>query len=239
MIALAALAVAVDRGIRSGAPGRPEPAASPTVPVDAAPARVQTPPSPIAVVQRGPGTFSFATGPGRVIGRAGAVRRYRVAVEDGIGVPAAEFATAVQAILADPRSWIAGRSVRLQQVAPTAPAEFTIYLATPATSERICREQWLETHQYTNCRLSTGKVVINSARWLTAVPGYGAPLPVYQAYAINHEVGHQLGQGHELCPGPGEVAPVMAQQTLGLRGCVANPWPYPDGVRYRGPPAPD
>ncbi len=100
----------------------------------------------------------------------------------------------------------------------------------------MCREEWLETDQYTNCRLGDGRVVINSARWLTAVPEYGAPLETYQAYALNHEVGHQLGFEHELCPEPGQPAPVMLQQTLGLDGCVANGWPYLDGRRYEGPP---
>jgi len=125
----------------------------------------------------------------------------------------------------------------LQRVPLTVAAQFTVYLATPVTSEKMCREDWMETQQYTSCRLSSGKVVINLARWLTAVPDYGAPLDVYRAYAINHEVGHQLRQWHELCPGPGLPAPVMQQQTLGLEGCVANPWPYLDGKRYRGPSA--
>jgi hypothetical protein len=74
------------------------------------------------------------------------------------------------------------------------------------------------------------------ARWLT--PDYGAPLEVYRAYAINHEVGHQLGHGHEACMAAGQLAPVMQQQTYGLKGCVANPWPFVNGQRYTGLPIP-
>ncbi|HEX6870250.1 MAG TPA: DUF3152 domain-containing protein [Micromonosporaceae bacterium] len=189
----------------------------------------------VSVVQRGTGQFAYATGTSPIAGRAGELRRYRVAVEGGTGVDPERFGVAVETVLADPRGWTAGGQVRLQRVPGNAPAEFTVYLASPVTSEQMCRAGWLETQQFTNCRLG-GQVVINLARWLTAVPDYGAPLATYQAYAINHEVGHELGQGHELCPGLGRLAPVMQQQTLGLRGCVANSWPYLDGVRYTGPP---
>lgn len=208
-----------------------QPPAAP--PVAAAPAPLPSPSGTPEVPEDGPGTFGYAPGPGPVLGWAGPVRSFRVAVEDGTGQVVAAFAAAVDAILGDPRSWIAGRTLRLQRV--VADAEFTIYLATPATSERMCAAGGLQTERYTSCRLG-GRVIINLARWLLAIPGYGAPLAEYQAYAMNHEVGHQLGYGHEACPAPGRPAPVMQQQTLGLRGCTAFGWPYRDGRRYSGSP---
>jgi hypothetical protein len=193
----------------------------------------------ISVVQKGPGTFGYAAGTGRVLGRAGPLERFTVAVEKGVGVTPGEFAGRVESILGDDRSWIGGGNVRFQRIAGAAGgADFTVYLATPVTSEQMCREDGLSTERFTSCRLASGKVVINLARWLTAIPNYGAPLETYQAYAIDHEVGHQLGHGHEACPGAGQLAPVMQQQTLGLRRCVANPWPFVDGTRYAGPQVP-
>ena len=71
------------------------------------------------------------------------------------------------------------------------------------------------------------RAVINLARWATAVPDYQGDVATYRQYVVNHEVGHALGQGHEPCPGAGQPAPVMQQQTLGLEGCTKNAWPYP------------
>jgi len=234
---------AADRAGPDGTAGHPTPTAAALIPM-IPPDGPAADPVPSAVVTRpgsypitGPGTFAFVTGAGPVLGWAGMLRPFRVAVEDGIGQRAEDFSTVVEATLGDPRSWVASRRLRLQRVPRTASADFTVYLASPGTSERMCAMGGLATEKYTSCRLP-GQVIINVERWLAAVPDYGAPLADYRAYAINHEVGHQFGMGHEACPAPGEPAPVMQQQTYGLRGCRANGWPYLAGSRYTGPPVP-
>ncbi|MEU5784980.1 DUF3152 domain-containing protein [Micromonospora lupini] len=190
-------------------------------------------PVPSGYPSVGTGRFTAAAGRTSVHGTDGPLRRYRVVVERGSGQDADTFAARVDEVLADPRSWIASGELRVQRVADADLADFTVYLATPVTSERMCAEGGLTTERYTSCRLP-GEVIINLARWQEAVPDYGAPLETYRTYVINHEVGHEFGEGHEACPGPGEPAPVMQQQTYGLRGCVANAWPYLDGRRYAG-----
>ena len=156
--------------------------------------------------------------------------RYRVLVETDIeGLVVDDFAATVSSTLDDPRGWsAAGR--RFHRAGPGQPYDFTIYLATPRTRDVLCASAG---DGYTSCR-NGDKVVLNVARWAKGVPGYGASLSVYRQYMVNHEVGHRLGHGHELCPADGEPAPVMQQQTLGLHGCTANPWPYLKGKRYAG-----
>lgn len=192
---------------------------------------------PASVPQTGPGTFAYATGTGKTLGTAGTLRKFQVAVEKDSGQDANAFAATVDRVLGDSRGWIATGKSKFQRVPSGASHEFVIYLATPATSEKMCAAGGLHTEKFTSCRLP-GQVIINLARWLSGVPDYGASLDVYQAYAINHEVGHQLGLYHEACPGRGQAAPVMQQQTYGLDGCVANGWPYMSGVRVTGPPVP-
>jgi hypothetical protein len=222
----------------SGKRAAPRPVtAVPRASVPASPQAAPSAAAPITVVEQGAGTFTEVNSMGRILGTAGSLRRFRIAVEDGINEDPNAFAEKVDQVLGDQRSWIASGQFRLQRVPRSAPAEFTIYLASPVTSEAMCAAGGLHTERFTSCRLD-GKVIINDARWLTAIPDYGAPLEIYQAYAINHEVGHQLGHGHEACDSPGQPAPVMQQQTYGLKGCIANPWPFLSGQRYAGPPIP-
>ncbi|MBQ1072140.1 DUF3152 domain-containing protein [Micromonospora sp. C31] len=196
-------------------------------------ARADGQPRPATYPRTGTGDFATAPGESPVRGTDGPLLHYRVAVEQGTGQDVDSFAATVDEVLGDPRSWIASEELRLRRVAQADDADFTVHLATPETSERMCAEGGLSTGGHTSCRLP-GQVIINLARWLQAVPDYGAPLAIYRAYVVNHEVGHELGEEHQACPGPGEPAPVMQQQTYGLDGCAANAWPYVDGSRYDG-----
>ncbi|SBT51762.1 DUF3152 domain-containing protein [Micromonospora narathiwatensis] len=216
------------------APASPSPTPSPTTP-----APVLSLPGPVPT--HGGGSFAYDDRAGGVLGRAGVLRRFRVAVEDGSDEDVHAFGDDVQRALAGPGSWVDSGALRLQRVAPGGRYDFTIYLATRDTAGRLCLGGGINIRvggvPYTSCRVP-GKVVINLDRWRTSAPhlvAAGMPLDTYRLYVINHEVGHQLGHHHERCPGAGRPAPVMQQQTLFLDGCRPNPWPYLDGRRYTGP----
>lgn len=200
-------------------------ATKPASPTKAAPARITYPAA---------GSRKFAVASGETAapaGKKGKLLHYRVAVEKDIhGITASEFAATATATLRDPRSWTAGGEWRLQRVGKDDRADFTIWLVTPKTRDAICEGA---ADGYTSCR-THDNVVVNVARWAKGVPHYGASLDVYRRYVVNHEVGHRLGQAHELCPAKGDPAPVMQQQTLGLHGCAPNPWPFLNGERHRG-----
>jgi hypothetical protein len=167
------------------------------------------------------GEFAAAPGTSAVVG-PGAPVRYRVEVETGLVLDPAAFAAVVDATLADPRSWPGAGDVAVQRV--DSDADFVVILATPDTTDRLCRP--LQTNGVFSCH-SGGRVVLNVNRWETGSTEWPLPLAEYRAYMINHEVGHALGHGHVNCPGAGEVAPVMQQQTKALDGCLPNAWPYP------------
>ncbi|MEV6301139.1 DUF3152 domain-containing protein [Actinoplanes sp. NPDC051861] len=233
-VAMAGMAVAACNTAPEPVPLPGPAAAAPPVAVSPQAPRAKAPaPARITYPAQGTGTWTTAAKQdGSPAVREGRLMRYRVAVEGGIkGVTAAAFADAVSATLADPRSWIAGEQFRFRRVGPGQNADFTVYLATPGTRDGFCDGA----DGYTSCR-NGARVVINVARWVKGVPDYGAPLAEYRHYVINHEVGHRLGESHQRCPRRGGLAPVMQQQTLGLHGCTANAWPYPDGELHEGPP---
>ncbi|WP_448627077.1 DUF3152 domain-containing protein [Geodermatophilus sp. URMC 64] len=194
---------------------------------DAGPAAQPTVPAEATFVQQGAGTVTVVDGTSAVYG-TGPLERFVVEIEDGIEVDGAAFAHAVETTLGDPRSWGNGGRMSFQRVgvaeAQAGQYDFKVSLVSPGSMERYC--PGVGTGGYTSCRYGE-RAVINLARWETAVPDYAGDIATYRLYVVNHEVGHALGHGHEACPGPGQVAPVMQQQTLGLDGCVKNAWPYP------------
>ncbi|MFD5038440.1 DUF3152 domain-containing protein [Streptomyces sp. NPDC058377] len=232
-------AVAADRATSSPAPARASPEAaapkaseSPGASVSAeAPADTEEPVDPDSVPQSGPGTFTVA----REGVSSGGGSRYRVEVEDGIGVDPDSAAEDVAAILADPRGWSKGGTRTFRQV-DDGSAGLVIKIGTPKTTDRLCGRYGLNTGGEVNCR--GGKnVMVNLARWQLGSPTFDGPATEYRALIINHEVGHWLGHGHETCPGAGKPAPAMMQQIKGLKGCVSNAWPYDDKGRYLGGPS--
>ena len=215
--------------VATPSPPAPTAAVAPSAPAagDAGPTETEAAPIDTSYVEQGAGSLSVVDGRSKVYGR-GPLTRFIVEIEDGIEVDGAAFAHAVTETLADPRSWGAGGRMSFQRVgtADAAAGQFDIRVAlvSPGSMERYC--PGVGTGGYTSCRYGD-RAVINLARWATAVPHYDGDIETYRHYVVNHEVGHALGNGHVNCPGPGQVAPVMVQQTLSLQGCVKNAWPYP------------
>ncbi len=210
-----------------------QPSASAAASPSASPSAKPKPAKNTPVLQRGGGTFHTAAGGTDIVGSAGSLRRYQVQVEKGITAFDTDgFAAKVDEILSDDRSWIASKKWRLQRVGPGESPNFYVKLATPDTVDRLCGQVGLITNGIFSCRAGSN-VVINLRRWTNGADGF-TDMEVYRSMVINHEVGHFLGHGHVFCPGKGRLAPVMQQQTKGLQGCKANPYPYPDGVHYVG-----
>ncbi|MEV5931501.1 DUF3152 domain-containing protein [Streptomyces sp. NPDC052079] len=189
----------------------------------------------IDIPATGPGTFTTAGADGTVVGTGSRVRRYKVLVENGVDVSASAAAAEISAVLADRRGWTRD-GVNSFQLVSSGAYDFVVKIATPGTTDRICGAAGLLTRGEVNCSVGTD-VVVNLKRWVLGSPQFDGPIGEYRALIVNHEVGHRIGHGHETCPGAGRPAPAMMQQIKGLRGCVANAWPYGRDGSYLGGPA--
>jgi len=170
------------------------------------------------------------------------VYTYSFATRGAISANFEHFKIHVAQTLGDPRGWSLGGSIEFRHV--SSGGDFTVYLAEASTLPSFgspCSSMW-------SCRVGRA-VIINQTRWQNASPSWmagGGSLDSYRHYVVNHETGHWLGFGHSSCPGSGQAAPVMQQQSKDLQGCRHNTWPVPGersaagsrhgvGVRPAGP----
>ena len=174
---------------------------------------------PMRVPEVGSGNFDVAIGTSKPTG-SGETVTYSVEVEGGLPMRTTVVARTVDRILADPRGWTAVDGRAVQRV--DSGAAIQVRLATPETVDSLCAP--LDTGGRLSCRVGES-VVLNAWRWIHGADSYGDDLKAYRSYMVNHEFGHALGYAHEYCGMRGEPAPVMVQQTKGLDGCLANPWP--------------
>ncbi|MDT0265476.1 DUF3152 domain-containing protein [Streptomyces sp. DSM 44915] len=159
--------------------------------------------------------------------------RYRVDVEEGLGIDAEFFAEVVHRTLSDERSWGNNGERGFARVSD-GDHDFVVTLASPGTTADWCARSGLDTTEdNVSCNSSsTERVMINAWRFAQGSETYGDDIANYRRMLVNHEVGHRLGYGHAVCPSEGAVAPVMMQQTkfLTIDGvtCEPNAWPHPD-----------
>ncbi|MFJ7588923.1 DUF3152 domain-containing protein [Streptomyces sp. NPDC097617] len=189
---------------------------------------------PLDAKLAGSGTFDTVPGLAKAPGK-GKLVRYRVDVEQGLGLDAQLFAEAVHRTLNDDRSWGHGGSRTFERV-PGGEADFVITLASPGTTGVWCAKSGLDTtEENVSCDSArTERVMINAFRWAQGSATYGPDqMFAYRQMLINHEVGHRLGHDHVNCRTPGAFAPIMQQQTksLNINGieCKPNPWVFPGG----------
>ena len=148
----------------------------------------------------------------------------RVEVEDGLAVEAETFAGFVMDTLNDERGW--GHDGAVSFARTDGEPDFRVVLASPDQVDEMCAP--LATGGEYSCG-RYGHAALNAMRFAQATEEFlaDASITTYRQYLVNHEVGHLLGHQHRDCPGTGEVAPLMQQQTITLNGCTPNAWPAP------------
>jgi len=140
--------------------------------------------------------------------------RYSALVDSDVKYPLQTFTNLLQIYLADPDGW-AGKGYVFEY---DPKASLLIRLSSPRTIQKECGLP-----KGLSCAVLGGNNMwLNSDRWLKGASASQLSLDLYRQYMVSHEMGHILGHEHQKCPGKGMEAPIMLQQTLGLKGCRSN-----------------
>ncbi len=149
--------------------------------------------------------------------------KYKIEVWGTVLADVGDFRTKVAETLSDERGWVrAGLSFT-----ETTGDDYDVVIA---LSDAATLDTIAGCSGDLSCTTWHNQVIINDLRWrggTTASNAAGMSQRDYQHMVVNHEMGHWLGHyAHiESCPNGGP-APIMLQQSTGLRGCDSfNAWP--------------
>ena len=195
-------------------------------PVEVEPAAPAIGPSPVGTGVNANGTNSATTYD--AVGHVGAdgvkVIYYKTLVWGTVVADFEDFRAKVAETLADARGWV---RAGLRFVEVSSGQDLNIILSDAASLEGYngyCSGSL-------SCTSGYNEVIINDERWREGTEetrAGGMNQRDYQNMVMNHEVGHWLGHySHtEACEVDGGPAPIMLQQSTGLRNCGSfNPWP--------------
>jgi len=150
------------------------------------------------------------------------VRTYCTAVRDVSESVFDDLIGKLAATYNDTRGWNNSGQIAFEHVG--SGCQYTVWMSAAAQMTSfgaICDD-------YYNCQVG-GNVVLNYDRWISATDPWNAThgsIEDYRTLMIDHETGHRLGfLDNPTCPGAGQLAPVMMQQSINLMGCVFNVWP--------------